>query len=190
MQKKIRILFAICSMGGGGAERQVLGLLKHLDRTRFAPLLYLVYYAGELLPDIPEDVPVFTFDQRHPQLPRINWPGRMHGMRVRDMADVIREQQIDIVYDRTYHMTLISGPATKITGTKRISVVVSDPQKDLIHYQTRFRRIKRRLLRKIYQSSHVVLTVPEGLREKMMKYYGLPDELVRTIYYPIDIDRI
>ncbi|VAX42473.1 hypothetical protein MNBD_PLANCTO02-1852 [hydrothermal vent metagenome] len=97
---------------------------------------------------------------------------------------------MDIIYDPTYQMTLISGPATKITGTKRISVVVNDPQKDLIHYETRFRRTKRRLLRKRYQSADVVLAVSKGVRDKMIKYYGLADSLVRTIYYPIDTERI
>ena len=65
MPDRIRVLFAIGSMAGGGSERQLLGVLQHLDRSRFAPLLYLVDRKGELLDEVPADVPVFSFWDRH-----------------------------------------------------------------------------------------------------------------------------
>ncbi len=190
MCKKIRILFAVGTMGRGGAERQLLGILKHLDRTRFEPLLYLASCTGGLLPEVPEDVPVFAFDRRCLKLPRIRWPGRVHEMRVRDMANVIRENQIDLVYDRTSHMTLLSGPATKLAQCKRISVIVSNPQMDLTHYEHRFRWVKRRLLKQAYQTADVVIAVSDGVKQNTIDYYDVPESLVRTIYNPIDIARI
>ena len=49
MPRRLRILFVIGSMSGGGAERQVIEILKHLDRTRFEPVLYVGSRSGELL---------------------------------------------------------------------------------------------------------------------------------------------
>ncbi len=190
MPSQYRILFAIGTMGGGGAERQVLGILKHLDRERFEPMLYLASFTGELLEEIPEDVTVFAFDQRHPQFPRLNWPGRMHKRRIADMAAVIKEQQIDLVYDRTSHMTLLSGPATRLAQCKRVSVVVSNPQVDLTHYEHRFRWIKRRLLKRAYNEADRVVAVSEGVRQNVIKFYGIEASNVCTIYNPIDINRI
>ncbi|MCA9203272.1 MAG: hypothetical protein KDA59_09515, partial [Planctomycetales bacterium] len=74
---RIRVLCAIGEMSGGGSERQMLGILKRLDRERFAPHLYLISTGGELLPEVPEDVPVSIFWQRC-ERPRFNWPGRIH----------------------------------------------------------------------------------------------------------------
>ena len=82
---RIRVLFAIGSMGGGGAERQVTEYLRHLDRSRFTPYLYLMRREGSLLRRVPDDVPITAFWER--QLPpRFNYPGRIHRMQVRDRA--------------------------------------------------------------------------------------------------------
>ena len=53
-----RVLFALPSLRGGGAERVVVTLLRHLDRTRFEPHLVLVESVGPYLGDVPADVPV------------------------------------------------------------------------------------------------------------------------------------
>ena len=48
-------------MDGGGSERQLLNLLKGLDRERFEPVLYLLYESGVLLEEVPEDIKRFAF---------------------------------------------------------------------------------------------------------------------------------
>lgn len=189
MTKKIRILFAIGSLGGGGAERVLLDQLSRLNREKFTPLLYLVSHTGSLLSELPEDVPVFAFNTRHPT-PRWNWPGRIHRRLVSDMTTVIREQQIDLVFDHTFHMTLIAGPATEATKTPRISLVVSDPEIDLKSNEKRFVSFKRKLLKQAYQSADRVVTVSEGVRAATVDYYDCSPELVQTIYNPINIERI
>lgn len=60
----IRVLFLLPAMAGGGAERVVLHLLRHLDRTSFAPSLLLLDRSGELLPEIPAGVPVSDCGRR------------------------------------------------------------------------------------------------------------------------------
>ena len=51
---------------GGGAERQVIEILRLIDRSRFEPLLYLATRSGELLPSIPSDVPIFAYRDEWP----------------------------------------------------------------------------------------------------------------------------
>src|SRR6476620_549201 len=103
MAKRIRVLFAIDEMSAGGSQRQILGILQRLDRSRFEPHLYVVADKGELLAEVPTDVPTHSFAKRHPQ--RRWWlPGQWFRARVRDVATVLKEQEIDWVYDRTYHM--------------------------------------------------------------------------------------
>ncbi len=57
----IRLLCCIGSLQGGGAERQLVQLLRRFDRTRIQPLLYLVSKTGPLLAEVPSDVPVTAF---------------------------------------------------------------------------------------------------------------------------------
>ena len=77
MADKIRVLFAIGEMSGGGSQRQLIGILQRLDRSRFDPQLYLVTSGGELLPEVPDDVPIHFFDVSY-SLPAWPLPGQAH----------------------------------------------------------------------------------------------------------------
>jgi glycosyltransferase involved in cell wall biosynthesis len=186
---KIRILLAIGEMSGGGSQRQMIGILQRLDRTRFEPQLYLVSPGGELLPEVPADVPVHVFAKRQSKS-RWLYPGQAHRARVRDLAAVLEEERIDLLYDRTYHMTLIAAGATRRRPTPRVSVIVTDPQLDFETNVERFRLVKRLLLRRAYQSADRVLAVSEGVRQAAIKRYGLPGEKTLTIHNFFDIERI
>jgi N-acetylgalactosamine-N,N'-diacetylbacillosaminyl-diphospho-undecaprenol 4-alpha-N-acetylgalactosaminyltransferase len=60
----IRVLFLLPAMAGGGAERVVLQLLRRLDATSFVRSLVLLDRSGELLSEIPADVPVSDCGRR------------------------------------------------------------------------------------------------------------------------------
>ena len=189
MSERLRVLFAIGEMSGGGSQRQLVGVLQRLDRNQFQPFLYLVSPGGELLPEVPADVQVVVFRDRWRQ-PWWSYPGQAHRACVRDLAAVLREQKIDVVYDRTYHMTLIAGPAARQAGVKRVSVIVTDPERDFAGNVERFRWIKGRLLRRAYQTADRVVAVSEGIRQAAIEYYGLQPDKVLTIYNLFDIERI
>ncbi len=189
MGSKIRVLCASGSMGGGGSERQMLNLLTHLDRSRFEPLLYLVYRMGELLPEVPSDVPIVAFWDHH-RHPRWNYPGRIHGMQVRHLHHVLRQQRIDVVYDRALVTTLLTGPAARYAKLPRLSTIVADPRWDLEEGGGRFIAWKRRLLRRAYQQAWRVISVSEDLRQRAIAYYQLDPQRTVTINNPIDLDRV
>ena len=79
--------------------------------------------------EVPDDVPVFSFWDRNGQ-PRWNYPGLLHRMKADDLAAVVREECVQVIYDRTMSMTLIAAAATRRVGIPRISVVTNDPQHD------------------------------------------------------------
>ena len=87
-KKKTRILFTIGSMSGGGAERQTINYLRYLDRDRYEPFLHLHYRRGEYLANVPGDVPVSAFWDRH-RPPRMPVPGRILCRQIRDLAQVL-----------------------------------------------------------------------------------------------------
>lgn len=184
-----RVLLATGSMAAGGSERQLLGILKHLDRSRFLPELYVVYPGGELFDETPSDVPVHVFTDRY-RIPRWSVPGTIHRARIRDFAQILELRRIDLVYDRTYHMTLTTAGAVRRRPTPRVSVIVGDPQRDFEANPERFRPIKRRLLQRAYREADIVATVSEGVRQRTIEYYGLPPGHVETAYNFFDIARI
>ena len=192
--RRLRLLLVIGSLGGGGAERQVVNLLATLDRTRYEPLLYLVYRTGALLGEVPADVPVISFD-RHP--PRTGWrrlvgrlPGQLRRDIIADLTTVLRDERIDCVYDRTYHMTLLAAPAASRAGVPRLSTVASDPKSDFDQQERRYRWLKRRLLTRAYRTADRVIAVSEGVRQGILAEYRPAPERVVTLYNPVDFERI
>ena len=186
--KRSRILCVIGSMGTGGSERQLIGLLNHLDRKRFAPLLYAVRAEGELLGEVPGDVPVYSFWEHH-RTPRCNWPGRIHRMQVQHLASLARSERADLIYDRTLVASLIAGPVSLRTGIPHISTIVSQPAEDLAA-AGQYLAFKWRLLLKSYGCAAKVITVSAALRDEVIRYYGLPEQQVINLPNWVDLERI
>ena len=187
--RPLRVLCALGSLQGGGSERQMLGLLRAFDRTRIEPHLYLIARQGELLGELPPELPVTAYWDRH-RPPRWNWPGRIFRSQVRDLAEQLRAEQIDVVYDRTYHMTMITAEACRKAGVPRVSVVVAEPKNDLITNERRFRWLKYRLLRRAYQTAGAVVAVSDSVRAAICQYYAVSPDRVQVIANGIDLRRL
>ncbi|GAB5444604.1 MAG: glycosyltransferase [Fuerstiella sp.] len=185
---RLKVVFSIGAMHGGGSERQLLMLLQHLDRQRFEPYLYLIYPTGPLLDDVPDDVPITSFEQRHGP-PR--GPGfLMHRRRVDDMAAFLNQVQADVSYDRTFLMTLIAAAAAQQVNVPNVSTIVTDPPVGFPAVAGRFQWMKRRLLRRLYCRSGRVLANSDGAARSAERFYGLPPGLVQPHYNGVDLKRI
>ncbi len=193
MPRRIRVLFVIGTMSGGGAERQVVEILRLIDRSRFEPLLYLATREGELLSSVPPDVPVFSF--RDPST--VTWRQKVARalklspiLRYIHLAGVLRRERIDVVYDRTYRATLDAAGATWLRPTPRISCCVADPQAELeLHARGRSEFVWR-MARSAYRRANRVVANSEGLRQRVIEYFQLSPERVVTCRNLIDLDRL
>lgn len=213
--RPIRLLMMISSLDGGGSERQTLLLLKHLDRRRFVPELYLLHRTGSLLDEVPADVPIHCFedascrnDANQPQirssqswlqrslekiasrLKRLSFPGKVHRQQVADVARVLAQRQIDVIYDRTFHMTLIAGEAALATGVPRVSTIVSPPSRAVPLNAGRFLSIKKRRLRKAYRDSAAVIAVSQPTARDAAAFYHLPRRRFHVAANPVDCDAL
>lgn len=185
---RIRVVFSIGSMGCGGAERQLCALLRHLDRDKIEPLLYLVYRSGPLLSELPDDIAVTSFEERYTGSQRLGF--LMHGRRVRDMVGYLRECQADVCYDRTFLMTLIAADAAQRAGVPNVSTVVTDPSLGFAPVAGRHQWAKKRILRRLYNRSTRVLANSNGAARSAERFYGLREGCVSTLYNGLDFDRV
>lgn len=187
--RRIRVVFSIGALHGGGSERQMLLLLRHLDRQQFEPFLYLVYKSGPLLNQVPTDVPVTSFDTRV-TASRIYFPGLMHARRVQDYSRFLQEVQADVSYDRTFLMTLISAAGAHKAGVPNVSTIVTDPETGFAPVAGRFQWFKRKILHRLYNNSTQVLAVSDGAREAAIRFYGIQRDRIATLQNGVDVDWI
>ena len=186
---RLRVVLAIGGMHGGGSERQLVQILRHLDRASFEPFLFLAHRVGPLLQQLPEDVPIFVSEERIPH-PRLYVPGRIHALRVRDYATCLKQLRADVSYDRTFLMTLITAAGAQRAGVPNISTIVTNPETGFAPVAGRFQWFKRRILHRLYNHSTQVLAVSSGVREAAIRFYGIDPTKIRTHYNGIDVDQV
>lgn len=193
MPRRQRILFVIGNMGGGGAERQVVEILKQLDRVRFEPILYVGSRSGELLGEVPSDVPIHSFWEDF----LWTWQSKLHRLfrtvphvRWRHLAGLLADERIDLVYDRTFNATVDAAVACWWRPTPRVSCCVCDPESDLQLYARRMPLFARRFSRWAFSSASIVLANSEGLRRRLIEFHSLPESHVRTHYNLVDFERL
>jgi len=184
-----RVLLMIASLDGGGSERQTLLLLKHLSRERFSLDLFLLRRGGSLYEQIPSDVTVHCFEDSAPRF-RIGWPGRIHRAQVAAVRRVLVDRKIDVVYDRTFHMTLIAGPAAASARVPRVSTIVSPPSHAVPQNAGRFLAIKKRQLADAYAKAAQVIAVSGPAAADARRFYGLKPKQVIAIPNPVDVAAI
>lgn len=191
-ERKIRVLFVIGAMSLGGSERQLLGILQHLDRSQFEPYLFTFYSHGELVSQVPADV-IQHCDQTAAAIQQAtrNWlPGQLHARLVQRLKAYCKAQKIDVVYDRTFHVSLVSGQACYEAGLPYFSTSVTNPQTGFFSTAGRFAWIKYWRLRKVYRHAVQVLCVSEGLRAANAEFFRLPLDRFATCYNFLDQHRI
>lgn len=189
MPDRIRVLFAIGSLAGGGSERQLVNILRHVDRAKFDPQLYLVSRSGEFLDQVPDDVQVTSFIETV-STGGLHVPGRIHRAQVTHLADQLREQKIDVLYDRTPNMTLITAPACRRANVPRLSTIVCDPQHDIQESFNRFRWIKKLLLMRAYRTADRVIANSRSLAAASRMVYGIDRKRMVAISNGFDFDEL
>jgi glycosyltransferase involved in cell wall biosynthesis len=190
--RPLRVLCCSGSLEGGGSERQLWQLVCHLDRQQFQPGLYLLYNRGVYLEQVPKDVSISYFwNEDRERLLQHNarllpTPVRRH--QIHDLSQVIRQSQIDLVYDRTFHMTLVTSAACSRTNTPRVSVIVSPPSQDFRRSDERFKFFKKWILARAYRSRRdVTIAVSDEVARDAASFYHLPLHRIHVIPNPIDI---
>ena len=96
MTDRIRVLFAIGSLGCGGSERQLLNILERIDRSRFEPHLYLLDRSGEFLSLVPDDVSITAFSDDF-RTDGLYIPGRIFRQQVSHLTSHLKQSRFDVV---------------------------------------------------------------------------------------------
>ena len=173
-----KIIFILPSLYGGGAERIVLNLLKHLDRDRFTPILALVKKEGRYLQDVPKDIELIDLKVKQARYSLFK------------IAKLIREQKPDIVFTSLSHLNLLIA-LIRPFFSKRVKFIARESNTVSEQNQRdKYPKINDLLYKLVYNNYDLIVTQARAMRDDLKQNYNIDESKMRIIYNPVDIEFI
>jgi glycosyltransferase involved in cell wall biosynthesis len=174
-----RVLFVLPSLEGGGAQRAVVILLRHLEHTRFEPHLALLASTGPYLKELPQDLPVHRLHVQRvryaiPALVRLAWK-----LRPQVVVSSLIELNLAMVTARPFMprgLRLLLREDTAVGA-----------QLDQDHGRP---QLKRWLYRRLYPRADRIICVADYVLNDLAVNFGIPREKMMRIYNPVEIGRV
>lgn len=168
-----RVVIFHPSMSHGGMDRVLVTLLRHLDRNRFAPTLLLLRREGELLGEVPNDVPIAALD-----VPRLAVAGP-------GLVAFLRRHHPDVVFLTSAGVNIV-GTIAHRAARIRARLVLSE--RTVLHRDDRTRArqiIEMRLKKLTYPRADLITAVSRGVASEIVAELGVPSDRVRVVYNPV-----
>jgi glycosyltransferase involved in cell wall biosynthesis len=174
MAERIRLLATISDLRGGGAERELSILLRHLSRQRFD--LHLCLWRPVFTYKYPDDVPCTVLNKTRP------W----HVFRtIRRMAHLIDKLTPDLIFSQLHYVNMVTGSALALSQHQPAWICrqVNDPRREMSWPFVLWARLALR-------RADVALGCCEGVTRAMGDYLRLDSGRLSTMTNAVDIERI
>ncbi len=172
---RVRVLFVLGSLGGGGAERVTLHILRHLDRRRFAPSLAVLKGLEDYISFLPDDVDVHRLGvrARYAALP---------------LTHLIRNLKPDLVFSTAPHIDESLCLAVRLSRHAPKIVLRSPnyPSMDLRAVPFYVRK----LAKWSYRSADVIIASTQAMKRDIEREFSLLPERIAVIPNPVDLGLI
>lgn len=180
---KIKILFVINSLEGGGAEKVIIKILKQINNEIFICDVALLRKKGIYINQVKENVNIYDLGVKSEKI------GRYIPQAVKKLIDL--EKRYDLVFSLMWESNIINLIASLFSKKKRI---ISE-RINLIEYINRsFPNLKRYfalLLTKLfYRKTNLIITPSYGLKNQLINFFKIKVKNVKVIPNPFDLDGI
>ena len=190
------VLFIMPSLPGGGAEKVLIEILRHIDYKQYNVSLFLEYREGVYLQDVPDKVSILAlhgpnnlwFQRLHRRLVERGWYAPFHELVYRRMfLTLLRGKRYDTI------ISFMEGSAVKFhsyifdKGKRNISWVHIDFQQK--HWSLDFFRDAEDE-RQCYEKMDKIIFVSNDAKTGFDSLFHLSAEKYAVHYNIIDADRI
>jgi len=166
------------SLTGGGAERVMLTLVKHIDRKKFEPIFVLMKKEGKFLNSIPSDIKV------------IDLKSNSARYAIFKIAKVIKEQNPDIVFSTLGYLNLLIAMIRPFYS-KKIRFISRESNTVSIENKTeKYPKLFDWLYKHIYNNFDLIITQSKYMRDDLVENFNSDESKTRVIYNPVDIDEV
>lgn len=177
--QRVKVLFLLPSLEGGGSERVFSILLRHLDRARFEPHLAVLRAQGSYLENIPSDV---TVHELKASRVRYAVPG---------IVKVIRKIRPRTVLSTLGHMNLALTIAKPfLPNDTRILIREAAMPSWVLPNLTQHPKAWASLYKILYLRADKIVCLSDAMVEDMAVNFQLPRTKLVRIYNPVDVDNV
>ena len=176
--KKIKIVFVLPFMNGGGAEKIVCMLLNHLSRESFEPILVLLKKKGKLLDCLPKDIEIVDLNKESLRESLFS------------LIKTLKKLHPDIVFSSIGSLNLLIASIKKFFPKKikfvaRETNIVSIKNKD-----EKYPRLFDLMFKSIYKNFDLIICQSNDMFYDLKQNYGIDKNKMSIINNPVDIDMI
>lgn len=184
---RIKVLFFISSLAGGGAERVMVDILRNIDRSRVEPTLVLLYpYENSPYRHyLPDGIRIIVTSRKTDRMPA-------KLLQLLDFLRAVRKENPDVIVSMLTHnniMALLAGVFFRIRVIAGEHNTLSEVVKT-----TEGRKILgvpvTLMVRILYRFADKIVAVSEGIKSDLIGAFGLARDKVVTIPNPVDVTRI
>jgi len=169
-----RVLFVIPSLPIGGAERVLVTLLSHLNRSRFEPHLAIVEKKGFYLRDVPPDVPIHDLKAR-----RVRWA-------VRKLIRLVWEVKPHVLHTSMPELNMAAVLSRPFLPSGVRVLIREEIVGSVDNLQTRKHpAVWNWLYRRLYPRADKVICLSASVLEDLAQM-GIPRQVLIHIYAPVD----
>ncbi|WP_189089773.1 glycosyltransferase [Deinococcus ruber] len=176
---RLRVLFVFEGLYGRGAERIALGLIARLDRTRFAPSVWILRSEDALRSEVPPDVPITVV---------LRTGERIRHALGRVPASLLEQaRKADVIVGTvelmpTYFAALAGAWTGKpVIGWVRNSMDYTFSEQPIWH---------RWLSRWLYRRLPRLVFVSHGTKQTLRRLQLLNEAQLSVVYNPVDVARV
>jgi len=178
VKKKLAIV--VPSLRGGGAERVMVNIIRHIDTSKFDIRLILIKKEGPYVQFIPEHIPVIDLNSNRVRFAIVK------------LIKELNKYKPDVILSTLgyLNLALISIKPFLKGGPKIIVRHAISPTKSLEKYSNIKRSICKKVYRILYNKSDIILAQCEEMKKDIAEVYQIDEGKIRYIYNPLDIKKI
>jgi len=185
--KKVKALFFIPSLDGGGAERVMTEILRNIDREKIEPVLVLLYQYEDspYKENLPEDMKVIVIERASDNLLE----------KIKQYAGFLKtvlNESPHIIVSMLTHCNIMSISA-KLIFRKRVIISEHIALGEAIKTKRGRRMLwfsTKHLVKVFYRFADKIIAVSEGIRANLVEEFNISSYNVEVIHNPVDLNRI
>jgi len=178
--KRVLFMFPFPSLGGGGGAQRVLStLLRHLDRERFELHLVLLQAMRGEGDDIPAGVIVHSLDYSRVRYAMLALVRLIHKVRPDSVLSNIGHMNVALLLCRPF-----------LPRATRVFIGESTTLSVYLKQATRYPQIWAAMYRWLYKHADKVVCLSDAMKKELAEDFAVPPEKLVRIYNPLDVEMV